>query len=271
MSVLETAATFALPDTQVWMVGDWHGNTGWLQTLLPAMRQHDPSIATILQLGDFGFDITAPGLAAVDYWAGRAGIHRILVTLGNHEPWGKIATAQAEARGKAIRVSEVVWLLPRPFRFMLGGREVLSLGGAASVDKRWRTPGKDWFEDELITDEMVDQAIAGGSAHVMLTHEPGSTVVPEVESVLVRNLHGFPEDALVESAASRRRVERVWEAVQPRLLMHGHMHVYGDRVFADGRKIISLNRDVMAGNAGVLDMETLSFEPLPLVSIRGWS
>lgn len=270
MRVLETAASFTLPDARVWAAGDWHGSSGWVQTLLPAMRRHDSQIGTILQLGDFGFDFPDHGTSPVDFWAERAGIERVLVTLGNHEAWDQIAPAQAEAPGHAIRVSEVVWLLPRPFRLTVGGREVLSLGGAVSVDKHLRTEGKDWFADELITTQMMEDAIAGGPADVLLTHEPGATVVPEVEAVLAANPHNFPVDARAESARSRARVEHVWDAVRPGMFMHGHLHVYGDRTLDDGRQIISLNRDAMAGNAGVLDMALLEFEPLPLSTIRGW-
>lgn len=172
---LETATTFNLPDERVWAVGDLHGNVRWVQALLPAMHRRDPSIRTVLQVGDYGFDHTGRGTHPVDFWAEKSGIERVLVTLGNHEEWANISPAQEATPGRAIRVSEVVWLLPRPFRFTIAGREVLSLGGASSVDKAFRTPGKDWFEDELITEEMETAAIAGGAADVLLTPEVPQT------------------------------------------------------------------------------------------------
>lgn len=46
-----------------------------------------------------------------------------------------------------------------------------SLGGATSVDKAQREQGVNWWPDEDITDEQVAEAIAGGSAELMLTHE----------------------------------------------------------------------------------------------------
>ncbi|MFJ4044200.1 metallophosphoesterase [Microbacterium sp. NPDC089987] len=269
MEILETAATFNLPDERVWVVGDLHGNAGWIQTLLPAMRRFDPGMRTILQVGDYGFDHDRRGTHVVDCWARKAGIDRVLVTLGNHEMWEKITPAQQAAPGQPIRVSEVVWLLPRPFRFRIAGREVLSLGGASSVDKAHRTLGRDWFEDELITEEMEKLAIAGGGAAVLLSHESPARAVPEARTILESNPHGFPADALALSAAQRERVQRVSDAVMPELHLHGHMHVYGDVEHADGRRVISLDRDTFAGNAGVLDLEWLSFAPLPHLSIRG--
>ncbi|KYJ98121.1 metallophosphoesterase family protein [Microbacterium sp. CH1] len=269
MQIHETADSFDLPDERVWVVGDLHGNAGWIQPLLPAMRRHDPSLRTILQLGDYGFEHAQPGTGPVDYWAKRTGIERVLVTPGNHEEWNHITPAQESASGMAIRVSDVVWLIPRPFRFQIAGREVLSLGGASSVDKAFRTAGKDWFEDELITEPMEAAAIAGGPADLMLTHESPAIAVPEVQRLLTNNPHDFPPEALAVSAAQRERVQRVSDAALPRLHMHGHMHVYGKFEREDGRTVVSLDRDTFACNAGVLDLAGLAFSPLPLNEIRG--
>ena len=260
--MFETAQTFELPDERVWVVGDLHGNVRWIQTLLPRMRRHDPSLRTILQLGDYGFDHSAPGKHPVDYWAKRAGIERVLVTLGNHEEWDHITPLQDAVPGQAIRISDVVWLLPRPFRFCIGGRTVLSLGGASSVDKHLRTPGRDWFTDELITQQMESDAVAGGRVNLLLTHESPIDAIPVVQEILTANPDGYPREALELSAAQRARVQRVRVEVQPRLHFHGHMHVYGEHNVADGARLISMDRDTHARNAGVLDVRELTFSPI---------
>lgn len=263
METLESSRTFDLPDERVWVVGDLHGNAGWIQTLLPAMRRFDPTMRTLLQLGDYGFDHGGRGADAVDFWAKNAGIERVLVTLGNHEAWDKITPAQEAAPGQAIRVSEVVWLLPRPFMFAIGGRVLLSLGGASSVDKAFRTFGKDWFEDELITEEMENAAIATGAADVLLTHESPLDAPAEVLAVVASNPDGYPPDALAVSATQRERVQRVSNAVRPAVHFHGHMHMYGSIDLDNGRRVVSLDRDTRAGNTGILDLKTLTFELLP--------
>ncbi|MEV7618869.1 metallophosphoesterase [Microbacterium sp. NPDC089321] len=262
-AILESETqSFDLADERVWVVGDLHGNARWIQTLFPAMRRFDPTIRTVLQVGDYGFDHDGRGTHAVDFWARKAGIERVLVTLGNHEAWDRIAPAQARAPGRAIRVSEVVWLLPRPFRMTIADRKVLSLGGASSVDKAIRTPGKDWFEEELITQAMETRAILGGRADLLLTHEAPVNAAPEVRAIIASNPDGYPPDALAISAAQRQRVQRVSNAVRPVLHFHGHMHTYGTAELGDGRRVVSLDRDTRVGNAGVLDLVTLTFEPL---------
>lgn len=268
MERLESTRILDIPDERVWVVGDLHGNAGWVQTLLPAMRRFDPTMRTIRQLGDYGFDHSSTGTHTVDFWAKKAGIERVLVTLGNHEPWDKITPALEAIPGHAIRVSEVVWLLPRPFKFTIAGRVLLSLGGASSVDKSLRTAGKDWFEDEIITDTMEHVAIAAGPADVLPTHEPPVRSAPSVQGVLSTNPFRYSHEALKVSASQRARVQRVSDSAQPAVHLHGHMHVYGDVELADGRRVISLDRDRFARNAGTLDLSTLQFTPLPHPFLR---
>lgn len=266
VQVFETADTIDIPDERVWVVGDLHGSTRWIQALLPAMRRFDSSVRTILQLGDYGFDHGRSGRHPIDYWATKTGIKRVFVTLGNHEEWNKVTPALDTDPGRAIRVSDVVWLLPRPFRFKIAGRDVLSLGGASSTDKSLRTPGKDWFEDELITPAMEAAAVSGGQTSLLLTHESPTRAVPSVQAALAKNPDGYPPEALAISATQRARIQKVSDAVRPSLHLHGHMHAFGEAEI-DGRRVISLDRDTFPGNAGVLDMTTLTFNQLPYDSI----
>lgn len=264
MKVFEHAESFTLSDARVAVCGDWHGNLGWLRTLAPAIRTLAPEVTTVLQLGDWWMD---PPVS--DRIFGDAGIERVLVTLGNHEPWPAVTSALSIRLGAAVRISECTWLLPRPFRFDIHGRRVLSLGGASSVDRAWRTPGRDWWPDEAITDEHVTAAIAGGSAEVMLTHEtPDGSPVRAVQDVLRSNPHAFPQQPLLESAASRTRISRVWDAVHAQILLHGHMHTRGDGVTDDGRCVISLGRDTQPGHLAFLDLATLNIETPTLAQIR---
>lgn len=265
MHAFETADSFDLPDPRVWVAGDWHGSAAWVQASMPAMRRYDSLMSTIVHVGDFWPDPSF--LSTVDYWAARAGIERVLVTLGNHEPYGDITPLQSEHPG-AVRVSEVVWLLPRPFRFTVIGRDVLSLGGAASVDRQLRTEGRDWWPDELITEAMEHDAIAGGAVDILLTHEsPGADAVPEVRRLLAGNPYGYPEAALAVSASQRQRIDHVREAVHPALHLHGHMHVAGERVLPSGQRVVSLPCDGDVGNVVLLDVATLDVERLPATAL----
>lgn len=264
LQVLEAASTFVLPGPKVWVVGDWHGNSGWVQTLLPALRRIDPSVSTLLHVGDFWMQ---PDL--VDHWASMAGIERVLVTLGNHEPYNLYTPLLEAHPGCAVRISWTVWLLPRPFAFTAGGRRLVSLGGAASVDRLLRHESVDWWADERILNRHVDAALRM-SADVMVTHEsPAMTPVPAVQRILETNPRQFPWEVLAESARSRVQVKRVWDALRPDLLLHGHIHTYDEGVASDGRRVVSLGRDTFEGNVVSLETTSLEVANVPLRRLRG--
>lgn len=264
MKAVEWADSINLPDERVAVCGDWHGSTGWARVIAGALPLLAPNVTTILHLGDWWMK---PGL--VDEIFAGTGIDRIYVTLGNHEQWDQASRVLGKHPGSAVRVSEISWLLPRPARLTIGGRRVLSLGGASSVDRESRQEGLTWWPDEAITDEHVAAAISGGPAELMLTHEsPAGTPVRAVREVLRTNPHWFTKTALEASAASRARVGKVWDAVRPELLAHGHMHVPGGGATEDGRRVASLGRDVQEGNLGILDMRTLKMSTPSLREIR---
>ncbi|WKT89579.1 metallophosphatase family protein [Microbacterium maritypicum] len=247
------------------MCGDWHGNVGWARMLSRALPALAPEVTTMLHLGDWQMP-----LAETDEIFAETSINKIYVTCGNHDRWGEITPLLDKHPGSAVRVSEIAWLLPRPARLTIGGREVLSLGGAASVDRQSRIEGLTWWPDEVITDEHVVAAIAGGPADLMLTHEsPANTPVRPVREILRTNPHRFPAKALEASGASRARISEVWDAVRPELLAHGHLHVAAGGQAEDGRRVASLGRDGQNGNLALLDMRTLKMATPHLRILRG--
>ncbi len=268
MKVIEESAHLNLLDKRVAVCGDWHGNIQWARMLSRALPTLAPDVTTILQLGDWWMNTDDQDEAFQD-----STIDTVLVTLGNHEPWNLISPLLDAHPGSSVRVSATTWLLSRPAHLTIGGRRVLSLGGATSVDKAWRREGVNWWPDEDITDEHVRTAIMGAAddepAELMLTHEsPDLTPVNAVRAVLRDNPMGFPDDALYDSANSRSRVGKVWSVHHPELLIHGHMHVPGGGATDDGRRVASMGRDTQQGSLGLLDMRTLTMETPSLRQIR---
>lgn len=265
MRVHEHSSTIVLPDQRVAVCGDWHGNASWARTVARVLHSLAPDVTTVLHLGDW---CMTP--AATDDIFAETSVTRFYVTAGNHDDWGQITPLLDQHPGDAVRVSKLVWLLPRPARLSIGGRRVLSLGGAASVDRESRREGHTWWPDEVITEQHVQAAIAGGPADLMLTHEsPAGTPVRRVREILRTNPWGFPDTPRQESALSRGRVSDVWDAVRPELLIHGHMHAPGGGRTQDGRRVASLGRDGQEGNLAILDMQTLRMETPSLAVIRG--
>src|SRR5699024_10290227 len=153
MRVQEVRAGLDLADRRVAVSGDWHGNVAWIRLVARATEALAPDVRTILQLGDWWADDPE-----VDMVLAECGIERVLVTLGDHEDYVFLREPLAEHPNSAIRVTPRQWVLSRPFRFTIGGRRFLSLGGASSIDKLYRTEGHSWWPDELITDGQVEAA-----------------------------------------------------------------------------------------------------------------
>lgn len=130
MKEIEWTDSVEHEDQRVAILGDVHGNTGWMRMLAKALPHLASDVTTILQLGDWWMPAAAMDEAFAD-----TNITAIYVTNGNHEAWNKITPLLSKHPGEAVRVSEIVWLLPRPARLRIGGRSVLSLGGASSVDE----------------------------------------------------------------------------------------------------------------------------------------
>ncbi|WP_157155912.1 metallophosphoesterase [Diaminobutyricimonas sp. LJ205] len=254
-------------ESRVAIAGDWHRNVSWAQTVIPALVRIGPDIRTILHLGDFGIWPGREGkgfLRSVDRSCAGAGIERVFVTPGNHEDWGRLHGLFASRPHRVLQLSEMVWVLPRGFRFTLAGTSFLSFGGAASVDFEDRVPGLTWWISEIPTEADVEAAIVGGPIDVLLTHEAVNGGTAQVEKVLRANPGGWPAQALSYSSVSRARVTRVWDAVRPEVLAHGHMHLQGEIRLADGRRVYSLAADTQAGNMGILDLRTRRWDWLPL-------
>lgn len=242
-----------LTDGVVAVAGDFHGDERWAHAALHEIRRASTTVRTVFHLGDL--------------WPAGAMLNRInstcedldlrvLLTCGNHEPFDLFRRLWTDPT-RPLWLGGHVAVLPRPWRMTVGGRRVLSLGGAASVDREWRVLGREWWPDEAITDQMVEAAIAGGPADLMLTHEtPDATPVQVVQRILAVNPLGFPAQARRESEASRLQVQKVWDATRPKLLVHGHMHAAGDGTTDDGRRVLSLGCNGQRGNVRIVHLRT---------------
>jgi hypothetical protein len=249
-------------ESRVVVAGDWHSNINWIGKAIPSIARYAPGVDTILHVGDFGIWPGVSGrkfLDAVDFWCGRAGISRVLVTPGNHENWGWLDSEFESKPGAPVALSTVVQVHPRGYRFEIGHRTFASFGGAASVDFEMRSSGIDWFPGELPTREDVECAVNGGPADVLLTHETVDGGTPASEHMLRINPLNWSPEALDYSKQSRALVTQVWEGVVPKLLFHGHMHVADEITLPSGQQVISLGRDGQTRNLALLELSTLKW------------
>lgn len=241
--------------SQVGLAGDWHGNTRWALAKLRQFR--DNGIRTVLHLGDFGLWPSSSGAAylrAVTRACKQYDM-TIYVTDGNHEDHDRLASIEP-VDGKRW-VSDHVAFYERGHRWRWQDHTFVSFGGAASVDYEDRTEGVSWWPGEVPTDAEAARAISGGPADVLLTHDAPSPGTPTIEQIISTNPLGLSREARIYAHEGRTKVTRVFQALQPRLNVHGHMH-YDERItrhldgFDHPTETISLSCDGDTGNIAIL-------------------
>jgi hypothetical protein len=255
------------------LAGDWHGNTAWAVERISDVSAR--GISVLLHAGDFGLWPGPSGkryLSRVEAACAEHGV-AVLVVPGNHEDWGRLEQLWAspkrrtpDGRTRPVYLSEHVAFLPRPWRWEMGGRTFVALGGAASLDRHRRTEGRSWWPAEVTTPEQVADTVEGGAGDVLITHEaPHDDRFHSagVADVLSSNSFGWSDEALRLSELSRRRIQEAANAVRPSLWVHGHMHTSGTRTGIDvgwghTTTVWSLGADNSAGNLRYLDLATLT-------------
>ncbi|MBB4140436.1 metallophosphoesterase [Microbacterium invictum] len=272
LTAQESVDTFDLDDREAIVAGDWHGNLAWVGRAIPAAAR--TGVRTLLHLGDFGFwpGGSADLLATVDHCVAKSwertvtsGIERVLVTPGNHEDWASLDSLFAAHPGRAVRVSESVWVLPRGFRFAAGGRSFLSFGGAASIDYAYRVALRSWWPSEMPSLDDIRTAVVGGATDVLLTHDAGLSVTPQIAAVLTGPSQWVASERQY-SGMGRTLIDYVLTATNPLLQLHGHHHLRDTGVFErEGMpplRVEALGMDGQDGNVTLLNLDDLSVTDL---------
>ncbi len=203
------------------LAGDWHGNLGWAERVV----RHAATIGadTILQLGDFGYWVDDPRtdyyLSTIDATLAEAGI-RLFWIDGNHEDHSRVQEWQLEHYPN-------IRYLARGFRWQWWGKTWMSVGGALSVDKRYRAEGQSWWPQEELTEADVDYARREGSVDVIVSHDcPRGVDIPGVGPDTKGGVRGnWPSDILLEAQQHREKLATICLAKQPDWLFHGHYHI----------------------------------------------
>jgi predicted phosphodiesterase len=220
------------------LAGDWHGSFAQAARVLDYAKDHGGRL--VFQLGDFGiWHNDKPYLNKLSERLERNGQSLYFVD-GNHEDFPRLYAKPLHEDGTR-KVRENIVHLPRGFRFKVNDTSFLALGGAASIDRKYRVLDRSYWEEELITDEDAETAMAGGYADVMLCHDsPASAPNSITDDALGQMRAGisFGPENLRLCDMHRQQLDRVVQAVRPRFLFHGHYHEFmtGDIRYHDGTR-----------------------------------
>lgn len=252
-----------IPDdpSRLLVAGDTHGNwLHWKHVLLPAAHEH--RVGGIVQLGDFGYwPLTGEGRDYIKVLTGRLAKANLWVVFvdGNHEDHKALLQIPPRADGLVEITERILWA-PRAYRWAWSGIRFLALGGAFSIDRRYRKLDSGrcgWFEEETITPAQQERAIAGGPADVLLTHDAPEVGMPKVK---LSDIGRYAP----EGVTNARRVQAVAEATKPKLLLHGHWHQF-QQVPLPGQEteVIGLSMDGTDQSWLILDLPALEITHEP--------
>lgn len=231
------------------LAGDTHGNLGHVRRLLATAAKS--GIEHLFQLGDFGYwEHEHSGVRFLDAVHRAARDHGVTVHFldGNHDKSGLIHERYGDRPDDEgfLRVRGRIRYAPRGHTWDWDGVRFLAFGGARSVDKddrlkeearrrqkaarkegfrqaAGRPPGEVpdfsgtlWFPEEEATDDDVRHVIAANDGtDVLLTHDtPRATATG----------NGTRRKELDICRPNQERVQRLVDALHPRLVAHGHLH-----------------------------------------------
>lgn len=201
---------------RVLLAGDTHGNGRWVGTLCELARQH--GCDTILQLGDFGYwphtDKGLRFLDQVDSHAERNGVSCVYWIDGNHENHARLTELKPDKDG-FVTIRNRCRYAPRGHRWRWGQVHFGALGGAFSMDHKYRIEGVSWWPNEILTDADVER-LGETPLDVLLSHDAP-------EGAPIRNFELPPGDELL-CLQVRERILQAVQATQPKLVVHGHWH-----------------------------------------------
>ena len=202
---------------RILLVGDVHGNTPWWANFVtPAAHMLDADL--VFQLGDFGY-----WPRGEDFLEAIAATGTPVAFLdGNHEHHPFLQET-VQGRREPVQVSENLCYVPRGCHLIWSGVEVAVLGGAHSIDRALRTPGRDWFLEEAVTNDDLEHLAGNGTAQVLLSHD--APMCADVPLSAREELSGAWYQELPACDEHRMRLNEALDIVQPRIMVHGHYHV----------------------------------------------
>jgi hypothetical protein len=183
----------------MFFIGDVHGKYSRSKRIIEGRRD-------TVQLGDMGVGFWK--LRMDELVAGHNPPHRTMVE-GNH----RFIRGNHDNPSVCRRQSQ--WI---PDGTVEG--DVMFVGGALSVDRKWRTEGLDWWPDEELSIAELDQLIdvyADAKPRIMVTHD-----CPQLLEKTMVEASG--RDKSIEPSRTRQAFSVMFDHHRPQHWVFGHWH-----------------------------------------------
>lgn len=158
----------------------------------------------------------------------------ILFIDGNHENFDMLNEYPVEVwnGGKIHKISEHIYHLLRGQVFEILGKRFLTLGGADSSDKEWRTEHTSWWSNERITYDDIIEAKQNlekidYKVDYVITHTPSTKTLNNFIKILTQCGEAIPFylREKVSSTPSTDILDFIDENVKYKQWFCGHLHI----------------------------------------------
>lgn len=209
--------------------GDVHGNINQVKQHLKAAKAKD--VTHYFQVGDWNLTISRYFIEEIERLASQFGI-TVYWLDGNHDDFPFIHAMNPEDNKELIKISKNVFYMPRNLQFELDGLKFHIIGGAHSIDEKFRTYGEDLYREEDISPKDVDYALTLPQADILLSHDCPTTVENPITSDHVSQRRAaivFGEGPLQRCRNNQDLLTKITNHIDPALIFHGHYHHYYTR------------------------------------------
>jgi hypothetical protein len=207
---------------KILIVGDIHNKFGRLNSLL---NQKKPDLT--IACGDFGYWPNEKGCDELSKIKLQKEGSILLWCDGNHENFWELKKRTSD------EIEPDIIYMPRGSTYTLpDGRVIMFMGGAHSIDKHLRKFGIDWFPEETISyNDMQD--LPDIKVDIFITH----TCPAELVSTMVNNARYSGKDL----EPSNQALSQLWYMYKPNLWYFGHWHKFNEGVLHSQTKWTALS------------------------------
>lgn len=178
---------------------------------------------------------------------------------GNHEYHPDlVAMVEDEGHDGFIELDQHFYYSPRGNTWVWDDVRFMTLGGAFSIDRANRILGIDWFEEEMISEDDVDYCIDQGEVDVLLCHDAPAEV--DMNAEFATKGRRMYKDHIEGTFRNRERLQRVVNACNPNVVVHGHWHHQYTYIsdLVENRRVFGLDCNMAAGRSWtVLDTQDI--------------
>lgn len=225
---------------RILFLGDVHGNAEYIRSLKDYISEQE--IDRIIQVGDLGilWDTTDPDKCEV-----AQAIHELDTEFwfidGNHDNHHNI-------RGMDQQITDLIRYIPRGSVEEIDGLKFGFLGGAYSIDKKWRTKDVDWWDIEEPTEEEAE-LLLDKDLDILITHDAPYSVHP-------LKLVQLPKNEEEASEKTRILIDKVMYNNNPSRVFCGHWH-QNHIEMVGSTKVTILDMEDAPGNIMIFDTKEL--------------